>query len=220
MEGLMTNHPSRGFSPTDASALLGIPYAAVLRYAKELEKRGLIQARRERNGRVFFSRENLDQLRHHHEHHPSCSRFRAEGEVDHNRHVSEIDTIASNLEAMAIRARTLADRLKKAPGISTIWIATLPATRLSLRRPLPVSVITDGKAFSAFSADTGSTASGRNRVDAVRALRRCVALEYLYLQELAALATPEELERLADLKNLIQDDDDLTPSRTRATSRP
>ena len=45
----------------------------------------------------------------------------------------------------------------------------MPVPGVTLRQPIPVSVVSDGKTFSAYSADMGSTASSHNRVEAVRA---------------------------------------------------
>jgi transposase len=201
----LQNLDAEKLSPTDASSLLGIPYELVLRYVRELERQGLLKVHRERSGRLFLSPADLDLLRKHHEERPLASTFRVEGDVDQHKHVLlDLRTLASTLEAMAKLARARIKELTQGPASSTTWITTLPSAGLTLRKPIAVSVISDGKAFSAFSADTGSTASGRNRAQAVRALRKCLAAEYVYLGQLAS-PSEEAAERLADLQKFIRD---------------
>jgi len=191
-------------SPTDVSSLLGIPYELVLKYAHELTVAGLIEVPREA-GRLFFSPAQLEVLRKHHEERPRAGVFRVEGDVDlHKRLLKSLDTLARKLDAMASLARARIKELNKAPASSTSWIITLPAVGFTLRKPIPVSVISDGKAFSASSADTGSTATGKNRVEAVRALRWRLATEYVYLGQLVS-PSEGEADRLAELKRFIRD---------------
>ncbi len=150
-------------TPTEASALLGIPYDLVLRYVRELEHQGLLEAHRTPIGRVFLSPASLERLRKHHEERPVASTFKVEGDVDQHKHVvQDLKTLAKTLEAMARLAKSRIKALTQAPACSTTWITSLPITGISLRKPIPVTVISDGKAFSAFSGDLGSTASGRN----------------------------------------------------------
>jgi DNA-binding MarR family transcriptional regulator len=192
-------------SPTEASSLLGIPYEVVLRYTRELEKQGLIEVHREHSGRLFLSPADLDLLRKHHENRPIASRFMLEGDIEPHKHaVRDLNTLASTLEAMAKLARRRIKQMVQGPFSSTTWITTLPVVGLTLRKPIAVTVVSDGKAFSAFSADTGSTAYGQNRVQAVRALRKQLAAEYQYLGQLASLSQ-DEAERLSDLKGFISD---------------
>ena len=194
-------------SPTVASSLLGLPYELVLRYVHELERQGLLKVQREIPGRLFLSPADLDLLRRHHEERPVASKFKVEGDVDQHRYVlQDLKTLASTLETMARLARTRIKVLTQGPASSTTWISTLPAVGLTLRKPIPVSVVSDGKAFSAFCADAGSTASGRNRREAVRALRKLLAMEFVYLGQLAS-PSEEEAERLADLQRLILRDE-------------
>ncbi|HEX4960466.1 MAG TPA: hypothetical protein VF173_06485 [Thermoanaerobaculia bacterium] len=160
-------------TPTEASALLGIPYDLVLRYVRELERQGLLAAHRTPAGRVFLSPSDLERLRKHHEDRPVASTFKVEGDIDQHKHtVQDLETLAKTLEAMARLAKSRIKALTQAPACSTTWITSLPIGGISLRKPIPVTVISDGKAFSAFSGDLGSTASGRNRVQAVQALRK------------------------------------------------
>lgn len=188
----------------DASSLLGIPYELVLRYVRELEGEGSIEIER-KAGRLYFSAAHLELIKRHHEKRPQGSKFRVEGNADLHQHVlQDLKTLASTLEAMAKLARVRCKELIKAPACSTTWISTLPVAGLTLRKPIQVSVVSDGKAFSAFCGDTGSTATGRNRPDAVRALRQRLAAEYVYLDQLATLSA-EEAERLATLRQLIRD---------------
>jgi hypothetical protein len=195
-------NPER-LSPTEVSNLLGIPYDLVLKYAHELTGKGLIEIAREA-GKLFFSPAQLEFLRKYHEERPRASGFRVEGDPDlHKRLLKSLDTLASKLDAMASLARARIKELNKAPASSTSWISTLPAVGVTLRKPIPISVISDGKAFSAFSADTGSTATGTNRVEAVRALRWRLANEYVYLDQLAS-PSEGETERLAELKRFIR----------------
>jgi DNA-binding MarR family transcriptional regulator len=192
-------------TPTEASSLLGIPYEVVLRYTRKLEKQGLIQVHREYSGRLFLSPADLDLLRKHHENRPIGSRFMLEGDIEPHKHaVRDLSTLASTLEAMAKLARRRIKQMVQGPFSSTTWITTLPVVGLTLRKPIAVTVVSDGKAFSAFSADTGSTAYGQNRVQAVRALRKQLAAEYQYLGQLASLSE-DEAERLSDLKGFISD---------------
>lgn len=189
---------------TEASTLLGIPYEVVLRYARQLEGQGLVSVHRE-NGRLFFSPADLDLLKNHHEERPVGVKFRVEGDVEQHKLVlRDLKTLADTLEAMASLARKRIRELVKGPACSTSWITTLPVGGLTLRKPVSVTVVSDGKAFSAFSADTGSTASGQNRVQAVRALRKRLAAEYVYLGQLAS-PSEEEWERLSDLTRFIHD---------------
>lgn len=191
-------------TPTEASALLGIPYDLVLRYVRELERQGLLGTHRTLTGRVFLSPADLELLRKHHEERPVASTFKVEGDIDqHKCVVQDLKTLASTLEEMARLARARIKELIQGPACSTTWISTLPITGVTLRQPIPVTVISDGKAFSAFSADLGSTASGRNRVLAVRALRKRLAVEYVYLDQVAT--SEEEKDRLADLRRFIRD---------------
>jgi len=190
-------------SPTDASSLLGIPYELVLQYVHELERQGLLMVHRGKPGRLFISPADLDLLRRHHEERPVASKFKVEGDVDQHRYVlRDLKTLASTLEAMARLARRRIKALTLGPASSTTWISTLPVVGLTLRKPIPVSVVSDGKAFSAFCADAGSTASGRNRREAVQALRKLLAAELVYLDQLTS-PSAEEAERLADLARLI-----------------
>jgi hypothetical protein len=187
---------------TEASILLGIPYDVLLRYAHELEDKGLFSIHRE-SGRLFFSSADLDLLKNHHEQRPVGAKFRVEGDVEqHKLILRDLKTLADTLEAMARRARRRMKALVQGPACSTSWITTLPVGGLTLRKPVAVTVVSDGQAFSAFSADTGSTASGPNRVQAVRALRKRLAAEYLYLVQLPS-PSEEEAERLADLKRFV-----------------
>lgn len=189
-------------SPTDVSSLLGIPYDLVLRYVRELERQGLLTVHREKTGRLFLFPPALDLLRKHHEERPVASKFKIEGDVDQYRHVvQDLKTLASTLEEMARLARARIKELIQGPASSTTWISTLPG--LALRMPIPISVVSDGKAFSASCADTGSTASGRNRVQAVRALRKRLAAEFVYLGQLTS-PSQEEAEHLADLQRFIR----------------
>lgn len=199
-------NPER-LSPTDVSNILGIPYDLVLKYAHELTATGLIEVAREA-GKLFFSPAQLEALRKHHEERPRASGFRVEGDADlHRRLLKSLATMASKLDAMASLVRARIKELNKAPASSTSWISTLPVVGVTLRKPIPVSVISDGKAFSAFSGDTGSTASGKNRVEAVRALRLRLATEYVYLDQLAS-PSEGEAERLTELKRFIRDGED------------
>jgi len=192
-------------SPTDAALLLGIPYDRLLRYVSELEGQGLLQVQRESSRRLFLSPANLELLRKHHEQRPLASTFKLEGDIDQHKYIlRDLKTLASNLEAMAKLTRARLKEMNLGPASSTAWISNLPAKGATLRKPIPVCVVSDGKAFSAFSADTGSSASGRNRVEAVRALRWRLATEYVYLDQLAS-PSEEEAERLAELKRIILD---------------
>jgi hypothetical protein len=147
----------------------------------------------------------LDLLKAHHEQRPIGSKFKVEGDVEQHKLVlRDLKTLADTLEAMARRARRRMKELIQGPACSTSWITTLSVGGLTLRKPVAVTVVSDGKAFSAFSADTGSTASGQNRVQAVRALRKRLAAEYLYLGQLAS-PSEEEAERLSDLTRSICD---------------
>lgn len=155
-------------TPTDVAALLGIHYEAVLRYARELEEKGLLEVQRE-SGKYFFPSRVLPLLRKHHEEGAQASKFRVAGDVDlHKRLLGDLKLTARTLQAMARRIRVLVKDLEKGPASSTAWITTLPATTgLTLREPVAVTVDSDGTVFNAYSADTGSTASGSNRVQAV-----------------------------------------------------
>ena len=192
-------------TPKDASALLGIPYETVLRYARELERKSLLKVLKEPSGKVVFTRADLEILRKHHEEDPrgAGSRFRPEADIDlHSRLLSDLRTISENLEAMADRAAALVNRLNKAPVSSTLWVKTIPLVGFKLRDAIPVTVVSDGKAFSALSAELGVEASGRNRISAVRALRERVAAEYLFLDQLKD-RSPEEEERMRELDKVI-----------------
>ena len=191
-------------TPADASLLTGIPYETLLRYARELERNGLLKLHRESN-RILFNREDIEVLLEHHEGNPRGTEFRVEGNVDlHKQLLSDLATIAGNLEVVANKARGLVNLLKKAPVSSTTWIKTLPVEGVTLRKPIPITVVSDGKAFSASSGDIGSTASGPNRVKAVRALRMRLATEYVFLRQLSSLSEAEG-ERLAELQRFIRD---------------
>jgi hypothetical protein len=191
-------------TPTDASLLTGIPYEILLRHARGLERKGLLKLHRESN-RILFNREDLEVLKEHDEGNPRGTSFRVEGNADlHKRLLSDLAAIADHLEAVANKARGLVNLLKKAPVSSTTWIKTLPVEGVTLRQPIPVSVVSDGKAFSASSGDIGSTATGPNRVKAVRALRMRLATEYVFLRQLSSLSEAEG-DRLAELQRFIRD---------------
>ena len=195
---------AESLTPTEASLLLGLPYELVLRYVRELERQGFLQARRTITGRVFLVPTDLELLRKHHEERPVASTFKVEGDVAQHKNVlQDLETLAKTLEAMARLARSRIKALSKAPACSTTWITTLPVAGVTLRKPIPVTVVSDGRAFSAFSGDLGSTASGRNRVQAVQALRKRLAAEYVYLDQVAT--SEEQEERLAELRRFIHD---------------
>jgi DNA-binding MarR family transcriptional regulator len=197
---------AESLTPTDASLLLGISYDRVLRYVRELEQQGLLEAYRTPTGRVFLRPADLELLRKHHEERPVASTFKVAGNIDQHKHVlKDLETLAKTLETMAKLARSRIKALTRGPACSTTWISTLPIAGVSLRKPIPVTVVSDGKAFSAFSGDVESTASGRNRVQAVQELRRRLAYEYVYLDQLAT--SKEETERLEDLRRFIRDDE-------------
>ena len=193
-------------TPTDVASLLGIPYDLVLRYVRELESQGLLVAYRTPTGRVFLSPSDLELLRQRHEERPVGSTLKVEGDIDQHKHVlKDLETLAKTLETMAKLAKKRIKALTRGPACSTTWISTLPIPGVSLRKPIPVTVVSDGKAFSAFSGDVGSTASGRDRVQAVQELRKRLAFEYVYLDQVAT--SKEETERLADLRRFIRDDE-------------
>jgi hypothetical protein len=197
---------AESLTPTDASLLLGISYDLVLRYVRELEHQGLLEAYRTPTGRVFLRPADLELLRKHHEERPVASTFKVEGNIDQHKHVlKDLETLAKTLETMAKLARSRIKALTRGPACSTTWISTLPIAEVSLRKPIPVTVVSDGKAFCAFSGDVGSTASGRNRVQAVQELRKRLAFEYVYLDQVAT--SKEETERLEDLRRFIRDDE-------------
>ena len=197
---------AENLTPTDVSLLLGISYDLVLRYVRELEQQGLLEAYRTPTGRVYLRPADLELLRKHHEERPVASTFRVKGNIDQHKHVlKDLETLAKTLETMAKLARSRIKALNRGPACSTTWISTLPMDGVSLRKPIPVTVVSDGKAFSAFSGDVGSTASGRNRVEAVQELRKRLANEYVYLDQVAT--SKEETERLEDLRRFIRDDE-------------
>jgi len=180
--------------------------AAGLGTSASLESQGLLVAYRTPTGRVFLSPSDLELLRQRHKERPVASTFKVEGNIDQHKHVlKDLETLAKTLETMAKLARKRIKALTRGPACSTAWISTLPIAGVSLRKPIPVTVVSDGKAFSAFSGDVGSTASGRNRVQAVQELRKRLAFEYVYLDQVAT--SKEETERLEDLRRFIRDDE-------------